>query len=123
MSSPSISDATALARGPRRDADPFAASAPPLYQTATFCQPSAAGGGEYDYTRSGNPTRDRLEEELARLERAAHAFAFASGIAAVAAVVRTVAGGGGEVLAGDDLYGGSYRLLSRLLEPEGIAVR
>ena len=118
-----ISDDTALARGPRRDGDPFAASSPPIYQTATFCQPWAAGGGEYDYTRSGNPTRDLLEEELARLERAGHAFAYASGIAAVAAAVRCVAGGGGEVIAGDDLYGGSYRLLSRLLEPEGIGVR
>ena len=70
MSAP-VSDATALARGPRREADPFAASSPPIYQTASFCQPSAEGGGEYDYSRSGNPTRDRLEEELREAVQAA----------------------------------------------------
>ena len=112
------SPSTTLARGSSRAADPFAASAPPLYQTATFAQPSALEAGPYDYTRSGNPTRDRLEEELARLEGCERAFAYTSGIAAVAAVARTVAAGG-EIVAGDDLYGGTYRLLARLIEPSG----
>lgn len=114
--------ATLLARGPARSADPFAATSPPIYQTATFDQPSASGGGVYDYSRSGNPTRDLLERQLARLEGAERALVYGSGIGAVAAAVRGVAGGG-EVVAGDDLYGGSYRLLSRVLAEQGITVR
>jgi cysteine-S-conjugate beta-lyase len=117
-----VSRATRLARGPGHDGDPYAASSPPIYQTATFCQPGARGGGAYDYSRSGNPTRDRLEEELARLEGAAHALTYASGIAAVAAAVRTAAAGG-EVIAGDNLYGGSYRLLSDVLAVQGVPIR
>ncbi len=114
--------ATFLAHGPARSADPFAATSPPIYQTATFDQPSACGGGLYDYSRSGNPTRDLLERQLARLEGAGRALVYGSGIGAVAAAVRAVAGGG-EVVAGDDLYGGSYRLLSRVLADQGITVR
>jgi cysteine-S-conjugate beta-lyase len=114
--------ATLLARGPRSDGDPYAASSPPIYQTATFSQPGPRGGGVYDYSRSGNPTRDRLEEQLAQLEGAARALTYASGIAAVTAAVRTVAAGG-EVVAGDNLYGGSYRLLSEVLAPQGLTVR
>jgi cystathionine beta-lyase len=120
-----VKPATQLARFHAAPDDPYAATATPLYQTATFAQESAVQTGAYDYTRSGNPTRSALEERLARLEGAARALAYGSGVAALAAVVRTVASGaaGGQVLAGTDLYGGTYRLLSRLLEAEGIAVR
>jgi len=114
--------ATRLARYRPAPGDAFAATAPPLYQTATFAQASPLACGPYDYSRSGNPTRRLLEERIAELEGTGHALAYASGMAALAAVVR-VAAGGGEVLAGDDLYGGSYRLLSRLLESQGTAVR
>ena len=120
-----VKPATQLARFVAAAGDLYTATAPPLYQTATFAQGSPEESGPYDYTRSGNPTRTALEERLARLEGAAGALAYGSGVAALAAVVRTVATreGGGEVLAGLDLYGGTYRLLSRLLATEGIAVR
>jgi cystathionine beta-lyase len=68
--------------------DPYGAIAPPIYQTATFRQPSALEFGEYDYTRSGNPTRTLLEQQLATLEEGKHACAFASGMAAITALVR-----------------------------------
>jgi len=114
--------ATRLARFQAAPDDAYSAVSTPLYQTATFAQPGALENGPYDYSRSGNPTRTVLEDRLAELEGGARGLAYASGLAAIAQVVRTVASGG-EVLAGDDLYGGTYRLLSRLLEPQGIAVR
>jgi cystathionine beta-lyase len=102
--------------------DPHAPLSTPIYQTATFEQPSAVEFGRYDYSRSGNPTRTVLETQLARLEGAGRAFAYASGIAAVNAVCGLVPPGG-TLLAGDDLYGGTYRLLSQVLEARGIQVR
>jgi cystathionine beta-lyase len=114
--------ATRLVRFQPAPGDAYLAVSPPLYQTATFAQESALEPGPYDYSRSGNPTRRLLEQRVAELEGAGHALAYASGLAALAAVVR-VAAGGGEVLAGDDLYGGTYRLLSRQLAGQGMAVR
>jgi cystathionine beta-lyase len=102
--------------------DPFHPLTTPIYQTATFDQVSALETGRYDYTRSGNPTRAVLEAQLARLDRGTHAFAFASGLAALTAVTRLLRPGD-ELLAGDDLYGGTYRLFSRLVAPLGIRVR
>jgi len=102
--------------------DPFRPVATPIYQTATFDQPNALEPGRYDYSRSGNPTRAVLEAQLARLDRGTHAFAFASGLAALTAVTRLLRPGD-ELLAGDDLYGGTYRLFSRLVAPHGVAVR
>jgi cystathionine beta-lyase len=104
------------------DGDPYGASSTPIYQTATFRQPSALEFGEYDYTRTANPTRTALERQIARLERGAAALAFSSGMAALAAVTR-LAASGDEILAGDDLYGGTFRLLGRVLPPLGIGVR
>ncbi len=102
--------------------DPYRPVATPIYQTATFEQERADGFGPYDYSRSGNPTRSVVEEQLARLENASRAFCFASGLAAITAVTRLLASGE-EILAGDDLYGGSYRLFSRILSRTGIGVR
>ncbi len=102
--------------------DPFRPVATPIYQTATFEQDSALEFGRYDYSRSGNPTRAVLEAQIARLEGGTRAFAFSSGLAAIAAVTRLVKPGD-EIVAGDDLYGGTYRLLSRLLEPQGVIVK
>lgn len=65
----------------------------PIYQTATFAQESALGGGRYDYTRSGNPTREMLEHKLAALENGMHASAFTSGMAALTAVTRLASSG------------------------------
>ena len=101
--------------------DPYEASAPPLYQTATFNQPSATTFGEYDYTRSGNPTRAALERTMAELEGADRSFAYASGMAALAAVVK-VARAGERVVAGDDIYGGTSRLLAQVVAPAGVEV-
>jgi cystathionine beta-lyase len=93
--------------------DPFLASGSPLYQTATFAQPSAVDMGPYDYTRSGNPTRSNFEHQMALLENADRSLAFTSGMAALAAVTK-LAPSGGRIVAGDDLYGGTARLLSRV---------
>jgi cystathionine beta-lyase len=102
--------------------DPHGAIAPPIYQTATFRQPTATEFGEYDYTRSGNPTRALLERQLAELEEGAYACAFASGMAAITALTRLVEQGE-EIIAGDDLYGGTVRLLEKILPRQGISVR
>jgi cystathionine beta-lyase len=102
--------------------DCYGAIAPPIYQTATFRQIAADEFGEYDYTRSGNPTRSLVERQLARLENGEHAAAFASGMAALTALARLLAAGE-EIIAGDDLYGGTARLLEQILPRQGIGVR
>ncbi|XP_054817995.1 cystathionine beta-lyase, chloroplastic isoform X2 [Prosopis cineraria] len=94
----------------------------PIYQTATFKQPSATKNGPYDYTRSGNPTRDVLERLLAKLDKADRAFCFSSGMAALNAVSQLV-GTGEEIVAGDDLYGGSDRLLSQIIPKSEVIVK
>src|ERR1041384_5769880 len=105
-----------------RGDDAHGAIVPPIYQTATFEQPAATEFGEYDYTRSGNPTRTLLEEQLADLENASYACAYASGMAALTALTRIVKPGE-EIIAGDDLYGGTVRLLDRLSSHQNISVR
>ncbi|XP_010276602.1 PREDICTED: cystathionine beta-lyase, chloroplastic-like [Nelumbo nucifera] len=102
--------------------DPYDAVSTPLYQTATFKQPSATQYGPYDYTRAGNPTRDILERFLAKLDKAERAFCFSSGMAALSAVTHLI-GTGEEVVAGEDIYGGSDRLLSQVLPKKGIVVK
>lgn len=105
-----------------RGDDAHGAIVPPIYQTATFEQPTATEFGEYDYTRSGNPTRTLLEAQLADLEDAEHACAFGSGMAALTALTRIVKAGE-EIIAGDDLYGGTVRLLDRIASHQNISVR
>ncbi len=102
--------------------DPHGAVAPPIYQTATFRQPTATEFGEYDYTRTANPTRALLEGQLAALEGGGFAVAYASGMAALTALTRLV-GQGEEIIAGDDLYGGTVRLLEQVLPRVGVVVR
>jgi cystathionine beta-lyase len=99
--------------------DPFRPTSTPIYQTATFAQDSAVEFGRYDYSRSGNPTRAVLEAQLARLENATHAFAFASGMAALTTLTRLVPAGA-HILAGDDLYGGTWRLLEHCAPRSGL---
>ena len=93
--------------------DPHKPSSVPIYQTATFVQPSSTEFGAYDYTRSGNPTRTALEKQVAMLEGAHAAFAFGSGMAALAAVTRLLKVGD-ELRVGEDIYGGMHRLVSRV---------
>ena len=113
--------ATRILHGPKSLEDPYAAVSPPLYQTATFDQPSATTFGPYDYTRSGNPTRQMLEEQVAAVDGATRGFAFASGMAALTAVTRLVRAGE-RVVAGNDIYGGTSRLLAQVLPKQGIKV-
>lgn len=94
----------------------------PIYQTATFEQETAVEFGKYDYARSGNPTRRVLEDLIAELENGVRGFAFASGLAAITAVTRLLKPGD-ELLACEDLYGGAFRLFSRILTERGITVR
>ncbi|XP_072965949.1 cystathionine beta-lyase, chloroplastic [Typha angustifolia] len=102
--------------------DPYGAMSTPLYQTATFKQPSATDYGPYDYTRSGNPTRDVLQSLMAKLEKADQAFCFTSGMAALAAVTHLLETGQ-EIVAGSDIYGGSDRLLSQVVPKQGVLVK
>jgi cystathionine beta-lyase len=94
----------------------------PIYQTATFEQEGALEFSDYDYSRSGNPTRTVLEKQLAELEHGSRAFAFASGLAALTAVTRLLEPGD-EILAVDDVYGGTCRLFSKILKRSHISVR
>ncbi|KPI44137.1 Cystathionine beta-lyase [Cyphellophora attinorum] len=94
--------------------DQYNASSVPIYQSATFKQTSATGGAsDYDYTRSGNPTRTHLEKHLAKIMRAKRALVVSSGMGALDVITRSLKPGD-EVVTGDDLYGGSHRLLKYL---------
>lgn len=93
----------------------------PVYQTSTFFQKSLDTFGAYEYTRSGNPTRTALETALAALEGGRYGLAFASGSAATVAVLQMLKPGD-HLVAGCDLYGGTYRLLESVYKPQGILV-
>jgi cystathionine beta-lyase len=92
-----------------------------LSKSATFKQTSGSGGGEYDYTRSGNPTRTHLERHLAKIMSAQRALVVSSGMAALDVITRLLRPGD-EVVTGDDLYGGTNRLLKYLGSHGGIVV-
>lgn len=94
---------------------------PPIHLASTFRQPGAGEWGEFDYSRSGNPTRTNLQETLASLEGAAGALAFSSGMAAIHCVTMMMRSGD-HVVAGCDLYGGAYRLLHKICDRSGIEV-
>ncbi|BDV31818.1 cystathionine gamma-synthase [Microbacterium terricola] len=97
---------------------------PPVHFSTTYAQDGIGGlRGGYEYGRSGNPTRTALEAQLAAIEGGAHAFSFASGLAAEDALLRAALQPGDEVLLGSDVYGGTYRLLSRILGPWGVRLR
>lgn len=99
-------------------ADQYGASSVPVYMTATF---KGLPGAEYDYTRVSNPTRSVLEHHLMKLEGAKHAYAVSCGMACLDVIMRFV-GPGECVIAGDDLYGGSNRLLELLKKQMQIEV-
>jgi cystathionine gamma-lyase len=91
----------------------------PIYQTSTYAQDALGKHRGYEYSRTGNPTRAALETCIASLEGGAHGLAFASGMAAEAAIMQLLKPGD-HTVAVDDLYGGSYRLFRRVLEPMGL---
>jgi cystathionine gamma-synthase len=99
------------------------AVSPPIYQTSTFAQDGVGRPrGGYEYARSQNPTRERLERAVATLEGGAHGIAFASGSAATAAIAE-LAEPGDEIVVGDDVYGGTFRYLERVHRAKGIDAR
>lgn len=91
----------------------------PIFQTSTYAQVSPGENKGYEYSRGANPTRTALENALASLENGTHGFAFASGLAAIDCVLRTL-NSGDEVIAGDDIYGGTYRMFTRLFQKYGL---
>ncbi|GAB3633896.1 cystathionine gamma-synthase [Microbacterium shaanxiense] len=94
---------------------------PPIYQASTHVQDGIGGFRDgYEYNRAGNPTRSALETQLAALEGGASALSFASGLAAEDALLRGILKPGDHVLLGNDVYGGTYRLLTKVLAPWGI---
>jgi cystathionine gamma-lyase len=94
---------------------------PPVHLSSTFVQPGAGVWGEFDYTRSGNPTRKAFETTLADLESGVGGLAFSSGMAAIHAVTMLLSSGD-HIVAGADIYGGTYRLLHKIINRAGIAV-
>ncbi|MCU0493579.1 MAG: cystathionine gamma-synthase [Chloroflexaceae bacterium] len=93
----------------------------PIYQTSTFAQDDVGVHKGYEYARSGNPTRTALETALAALDGGAYGLAFASGLAAETTVLLTLLKSGDHVVCGDDVYGGTYRLIKRVFEDKGIS--
>ncbi len=91
----------------------------PIYQTATFCHPGLDQSTGYDYSRTGNPTRQVIEESIAVLEGGCRGFAFASGMAALTTVLLLFKSGD-HLLVSEDLYGGTYRLLEKVLQQFGL---
>ena len=94
----------------------------PIYQTSTFVQEAPGINKGYDYARSGNPTRSALESLIATLEHGHTGVAFASGLAAIDAVLKLLKSGD-EIIAVDDIYGGAYRLFTHVYEKFGITVK
>jgi len=97
----------------------YGAVMPPIYQTSTYAQTTPGGHKGFEYSRSANPTRTALENSLASIENGQYGLAFASGLAAMDAVIKLL-NPGDEVVSTNDLYGGSYRLFKRIFEKYGI---
>ncbi len=93
----------------------------PIYQTATYVQEAPGVNKGYDYARTNNPTRAALEKIIAELEGGTHGFAFATGLAAIDAILKTLKSGD-EIVAVDDIYGGAYRLFTHIYQKFGIGI-
>jgi len=94
----------------------------PIYQTSTFVQDAPGVHKGYDYARSNNPTRKVLEDTIAQLENGTNGYAFASGLAAIDAVIKLLSSGD-EVIAVDDIYGGAFRLFTHVYQKFGISIK
>lgn len=97
----------------------YGAVMPPIYQTSTYAQTTPGGHKGFEYSRTHNPTRHALEKSLASIEAGKFGFAFGSGLAAMDAVLKLLKPGD-EIISTDDLYGGSYRLFTKIFEDFGL---
>ena len=93
----------------------YGAVMPPIYQTSTYVQQSPGNHKGYEYSRTHNPTRDALEKSIASIENGKYGLAFGSGLAAIDAILKLLEPGD-EVISTNDLYGGSYRLFTKIFE-------
>ena len=95
----------------------------PIFQTSTYEQESPGQDKGFNYSRTNNPSRQRLEAVLAELEGVEHAAVFASGLAAENAVLQAYLRPGDEIVLPTDVYGGTYRILNKVFQPIGVVVR
>lgn len=110
---------TKTIHGGQKNEEATGAVMPPIFQTSTFAQTSPGVHKGYEYARAANPTRTALENAFAAIENGTHGFAFSSGLAAIDCVVRLL-NPGDEIITGEDLYGGTYRMFTRLFSKYGL---
>jgi len=111
---------TKTIHGGQHNVDPaYGSVMPPIYQTSTYSQTTPGGHKGFEYSRSGNPTRAALERSFASIEGGKHGLAFGSGLAAIDAIIKLLSPGD-EVVSTNDLYGGTYRLFTKIFEKFGI---
>ncbi|UAB81820.1 PLP-dependent transferase [Marixanthomonas sp. SCSIO 43207] len=114
---------TKAIHGGQEHVDPaYASVMQPIYQTSTYSQKSPGDHKGFEYSRSGNPTRNTLERAIASIENGNYGMAFGSGLAAIDAVLKLLKAGD-EVISTNDLYGGTYRLFTSIYEKFGIQFR
>ena len=114
---------TKAIHGGQENVDPaYNSVMPPIYQTSTYAQSTPGGHKGFEYSRSGNPTRATLERAFASLENGNYGLAFGSGLAATDAVMKLFKPGD-EILSINDLYGGTYRLFTKIFEDFGLKFR
>ncbi|MFL0101082.1 cystathionine gamma-synthase [Tenacibaculum maritimum] len=95
---------------------------PPIFQTSTYAKSDPEKHQQYQYSRASNPTRTALENAFASIENGTHGFAFSSGLSAIDAVLRLLKPGD-EVITGDDLYGGTYRIFTKIFQKYGVCFK
>ena len=110
---------TKTIHGGQKPEEATGAVMPPIFQTSTFAQSSPGKHKGYGYARGANPTRTALENSFAAIENGTNGFAFASGMAAIDCVLRLLKPGD-KIIAGDDLYGGTYRMFTQLFQKYGL---
>ena len=117
---PEVKFNTKTIHGGQENTDPaYGSVMPPIYQTSTYSQSTPGGHKGFEYSRSGNPTRTALEKSVASIENGEFGLAFGSGLAAIDAVLKLFKPGD-EIITTNDLYGGSYRLFTKIFEDLGI---
>ena len=111
---------TKTIHGGQHNVDPaYGSVMPPIYQTTTFSQTTPGGHKGFEYSRSANPTRTALENSIASIENGKYGMGFGSGLAAIDAVLKLFRPGD-EIISTNDLYGGSYRLFTKIFEGLGL---